>query len=340
MFNHDVEYHVDASRGLEIYTWKEAMAHEELSVSLASLVSSSFFPNSLDQFHAAACASFSSGIVVYVQPTVGEDGVVVRETLMLDTALSAHASADMIVIIAKEGAAAHIVSSMVGGSTTTVHERNTVVILREGADVQLTLLDMPGDGAYASDTCTGMIASHASLHVSHAVAGGGLVKRHTTLHVLGMEASASIKQGAVLSRQSILDVETVIRHRSSDTRAHVDMVALVSDQARALVRTGLDMPIGLERLIGAERLSFVTLSPRAKVDAIPALDISTHDVSATHSMSISHVRPEDTFYARTRGFSETEGRRLCLEGHLGQVFSEGSDPRVLSLLYDALNRLD
>ena len=46
------------------------------------------------------------------------------------------------------------------------------------------------------------------------------------------------------------------------------------------------------------------LDPTAKVDAIPALEIRTNDVKASHSASVSRVTEEDLFYFGSRGLDQ------------------------------------
>ena len=43
------EYHVEASKGLELYTWKEAMAQEEIAVILERLLMSELLPPAASQ---------------------------------------------------------------------------------------------------------------------------------------------------------------------------------------------------------------------------------------------------------------------------------------------------
>jgi Fe-S cluster assembly scaffold protein SufB len=338
-YDAEVSYHVDASKGMEVYTWKEAMLHEELSPIVSGIFESTVFPKSQDQFHAASSAHFKTGLVLYVQPTVTPDGSVVREHFVLDTLLTEHSSADMLIVIVKEGARLDMVSRVSGGGESSIHERHTVVVLRDGAELSISFLDTLSSGAYLSDTATTVVSQHAFVKVSHGVVGEAFTKRHSAIHLIGAYAEARVKQGAVLSGRAILDMETTVHHCATDTRGAVSIIGILGDQSRALVRTGLRMPKALERLSGSELLSFFTLSKQAKIDTIPALDIETNDVSASHCMSISHVRREDTFYAETRGISGKAAQELFLEGQIAGVFSVEDDESVISLLQDAIHHI-
>ena len=68
------EYNVEASKGLELYTWKEAMLQEEIAPILERLLMSELLPAPLSRDAALGRAYFQTGLVVYVQPSVNEKG--------------------------------------------------------------------------------------------------------------------------------------------------------------------------------------------------------------------------------------------------------------------------
>lgn len=58
------------------------------------------------------------------------------------------------------------------------------------------------------------------------------------------------------------------------------------------------------------------LSPHAKSEAIPGLEIGTNDVKAAHSASCTRVDEAQLFYAASRGIPEEEALRMIAEGFL------------------------
>lgn len=70
------------------------------------------------------------------------------------------------------------------------------------------------------------------------------------------------------------------------------------------------------------------LDPEATVDAVPGLEIRTNDVKASHSATVSKVSLEQMFYLRSRGLSETQARRMFVEGFLGELIAKIPDAQV------------
>lgn len=61
------------------------------------------------------------------------------------------------------------------------------------------------------------------------------------------------------------------------------------------------------------------LDSSSKVDAIPALEIKTNDVKASHSATVSRVTEEDLFYMTARGIDPRQAKRMFVEGFLSDL---------------------
>lgn len=78
------------------------------------------------------------------------------------------------------------------------------------------------------------------------------------------------------------------------------------------------------------------LDRTAKVDAIPGLEIRTNDVKASHSATVSRVKPEDLFYFQSRGIDERTARRMYVEGFLQGLLESIADRKIRQTCKDAM----
>jgi Fe-S cluster assembly protein SufD len=62
------------------------------------------------------------------------------------------------------------------------------------------------------------------------------------------------------------------------------------------------------------------LSPTARVDAIPGLEIEADDVRCTHGATAGRVDLEQLFYCMCRGLTEYEAMHIIVEGFFQRVF--------------------
>ena len=82
----------------------------------------------------------------------------------------------------------------------------------------------------------------------------------------------------------------------------------------------------------------LVLDPTAKVDAVPALEIRTNDVKASHSATVSRVTPEELFYFGARGIAEQDARCMYIDGFLKSVCERHANPVWMKLVADSLQK--
>ncbi len=81
------------------------------------------------------------------------------------------------------------------------------------------------------------------------------------------------------------------------------------------------------------------LDATAKVDAIPALEIRTNDVKASHSATVSRVTAEDLFYFQSRGIDPQSARVMFVHGFLGDLVAKIADANVRHTVQGAIGLL-
>ncbi len=148
------------------------------------------------------------------------------------------------------------------------------------------------------------------------VSGEAGAKSDTHVFLMGEGARAKITARYDLSGEAKLDILHKVYHRAPRTSSEIETRGVLQDKAYAIYRSDIVMEKGMKRLSGAESGKFLALSKEAKVDAIPSLNIASNAVSCSHSLSITHITPEDLFYSKTRGIGEDEARELLVSGFL------------------------
>jgi Fe-S cluster assembly protein SufD len=63
------------------------------------------------------------------------------------------------------------------------------------------------------------------------------------------------------------------------------------------------------------------LSDRARVDAIPQLEIVADDVRCTHGATVTRLQQEELFYLRSRGLGDDQAARLLLAGFCDEILT-------------------
>jgi len=61
------------------------------------------------------------------------------------------------------------------------------------------------------------------------------------------------------------------------------------------------------------------LSPKARAEADPQLEIDADQVKATHAATISRINQDHLYYLRTRGLPEDKGKQFIVTGFLQEI---------------------
>lgn len=120
-----------------------------------------------------------------------------------------------------------------------------------------------------------------------------------------------------------LNVRNVFDGRSGG--GEVTMRGIADEGGHATAKGMIDIGLG-----GGGTNTYLTqdvlmLDKTAKVDAVPALEIKTNDVKASHSATVSRATAEDLFYFASRGIGEREAKRMFVLGFAGSLLQRVGD---------------
>ncbi len=332
------DYHVTPSKGIELYTWKEALGQEEIVPILERLLQSELLPPASSRDAALARAQFRTGLIVYVQPNLDDKGEIKIETLTLDTTLTLGSLADLVIVVVKTGAQFAMKNVLHGGEDTSVFGR-TVFVLLEG-DAKATIdSSASGSRGFISLEQYALVAGHAEMNWTEDPDTSARYRSKTTSLLLGEEATTETLHTLIGTGNSSYDIWAGSIHHANNTHSRVYALGLASDTSKIVYRGVVDMKKGIAKVDGTQEARFLIVSPKAEIDAIPELDIASKEVASTHKLSISHIRDVDLFYAKTRGIPENEARELAIEGFFGSLLSKIKKEELMESVRERIVKL-
>jgi Fe-S cluster assembly protein SufD len=115
------------------------------------------------------------------------------------------------------------------------------------------------------------------------------------------------------------DHHTVHHHLAGNTRSDLHFKVALRDRADS-VYTGLirieDKAAYCEAYQENRNL---ILSPHARAETIPELEILNNEVRCTHGATVGKIDPQEIFYLESRGIDRTEAVRLIVAGFVGPI---------------------
>lgn len=137
-----------------------------------------------------------------------------------------------------------------------------------------------------------------------------------TVELVGEGAEAVIRGVFQTENSENISTEVVIHHKSPHTHATTTLKGVARDQSflRFKGKIIIDKDCGDSRSFLTERV--LLLSPQAKAEAVPDLEILTDDVSCSHAASVSNIPEEHIFYLQARGLDRRKAEEMIIEGFL------------------------
>ena len=145
----------------------------------------------------------------------------------------------------------------------------------------------------------------------------------------GTGAAAEYFNVIFANNEQISDVTANMIHINANTMGRILSKSIVKDTARSLFK-------GMIRIVkdakGSESYlasHAIILNKGAKADSIPALEIETNEVKATHSASVAQIDDEQIFYMMSRGMSRDDAKRAIVFGFVEPLLKRLSkDARI------------
>ena len=143
-----------------------------------------------------------------------------------------------------------------------------------------------------------------------------------TVRLVGRGSRAEIAVAYLGRGQGATQMDITIRHEAPETYGRVRAKAALFDDARFVFRGMLDIAPtakGADSYLLAKGLM---VSPRARAEIYPYLEIQTDEVKASHGSSVGRLDERQLFYLQSRGIAKTEAEAIILSAYFRDVAQE------------------
>lgn len=94
---------------------------------------------------------------------------------------------------------------------------------------------------------------------------------------------------------------------------------LVEDKAHAVFNGKVSVPQAAQMTNASQLNRNLLLSPKARVDTKPQLEITADNVKCTHGATVSQLDPEETFYLQSRGLDRVSAQNLLMDAFAAEI---------------------
>jgi len=183
-------------------------------------------------------------------------------------------------------------------------------VLAQGSDASCLLAHLAVFQAPASE-----------LDLTTVAGGWGLVRLEPAISQVQGAAVTRLRGLQVARDRQIADLHSLVRFEGPEGQLDQLQKAVVDDAGRSVFHGAVQVPQAAQRTNASQLSRNLLLSDRARVDAIPQLEIVADDVRCTHGATVTRLQQEELFYLRSRGLGADQAARLLLAGFCDEILA-------------------
>jgi Fe-S cluster assembly protein SufD len=222
----------------------------------------------------------------------------------------------------------------------TLHTGLVEIHVGEGANLRFVELQSWGEHVWNFSHERARVARDGSLDWIFGALGSHLTKNFSDLDLIGQGSSGRMSGFYFTDGVQHLDLDTQQNHLAPHTTSDLLYKGALKDRSRSVWQGMIYVAPGAQKTDGYQANRNLTLSPKARADSIPGLEILADDVRCTHGATVGKIDPELIFYLKARGIHQADAERLVVEGFFDPIMQripyEGVRTRFLEAIQKKL----
>ncbi|MEE8602137.1 Fe-S cluster assembly protein SufD [Euzebya tangerina] len=266
-------------------------------------------------FAATTHAAWTAGAFVHVPHDVEVEGTLV----VTIQAVTPGTHVQHVVVSLGRHAKASVLVEQVGSTDATV--LNTVeAVVGDGATLNLVTAQNWGAGIAHVTTHRGKVGRDATYQQTEITLGGDTVYARPDVWLAERGGSGELLGVYFPTGTEKIEHRSLIFHDADHTTSDYVHKGALSDQAHATWYGNIRIDIDAKQTVSDETNRNLILSPGAKADTLPFLEIETADVAACgHHSSVGQVDEVQLWYLQSRGISRDEAARMLVFAFFTEV---------------------
>ena len=177
-----------------------------------------------------------------------------------------------------------------------------------------------GDGFHIGKTAVSQ-AKH-SRYTCNAISLGAKLSRHNLEIWQTGEATETILNGlTMVGRQQLADTHSSVMLNHPHGITNQLHKCIVGDRAHGIFHGKVFVPQAAQFTNAGQLNRNLLLSPKARVDTKPQLEITADQVKCSHGATVSQLDPEEVFYLQSRGLKEGDARNLLIDAFVAEILN-------------------
>ena len=181
-------------------------------------------------------------------------------------------------------------------------------------------------------TITGQFSSYnvalekdATLQYNSFEIGCSFLRRDVHIHLHSLGSDCSFNNLFLPSGNQHIDISTVMHHESALCSSRQLIKGILTDKSSGVFRGLANVYKEAEKTDARQTNKNILLSPHARMNSIPQLEIYEDDVKCSHGSTTGQIDEDSLFYIQSRGISRKDAIQLMVKGFANEVVENCKD---------------
>jgi len=244
-------------------------------------------------------------------------------TLVADSVEKSTANFPRVLVVAEENSSARIIEKYVAHGDVSYFTNSVVeVVVKDGARLEHSRLQFENDEAFHVGT-TAAELGRGSTYNTTAINLGARLARHDVSVVMNEDGAECWVDGLyVVGENQHSDTHSVIDHQHPFCNSHQLYKGILDGNGRAVFNGKIFVREGAQKTDAMQTNKNLLLSPQARVDTKPQLEIYADDVKCAHGAAVGQLDQDQLFYLKARGINPELGKSLLTYGFAEEVIEK------------------
>ncbi|MEB3338089.1 MAG: Fe-S cluster assembly protein SufD [Leptolyngbyaceae bacterium] len=210
----------------------------------------------------------------------------------------------------------------------------TEIWLEENAQLNHTRVQEDGSNAFHIGK-TAIAQARSSRYTCNAISLGAKLSRHN-LEVLqtGEQTETTLNGLTRIRDDQVSDTHSAIAYTKPYGKSRQLHKCIIDDQARAVFNGKVSVPKPAQLTDAGQLNRNILLSPKARVDTKPQLEITADNVKCSHGATVSQLDAEEVFYLQSRGLDQASAQKLLIDAFALEIINQIPVPSLQNKLAD------
>ncbi|HEY9903076.1 MAG TPA: Fe-S cluster assembly protein SufD, partial [Candidatus Sericytochromatia bacterium] len=204
----------------------------------------------------------------------------------------------------------------------------TEIFLEQNAQVSHTRIQRESEAAFHIGK-SAIAQARDSRYTCNAISFGARLSRHN-LEVLqtGEQTETTLNGLTVIAGEQLADTHSVLAYTKPYGTSNQLHKCIVADKAHAVFNGKVFVPQAAQLTNAGQLNRNLLLSPKARVDTKPQLEITADNVKCSHGATVGQLEADEIFYLQSRGLNQADARNLLIDAFAAEILNQVPIPSL------------